>query len=256
VSSNGSDRFVKHEPCPKCGSRDNLGVWEDGHKFCFGCKYYVPPTPTLDQLKRKTMENNKNNVVSSIDTSGFTAIIPVRAVTWLKKYGITDIEIQHYRLLWDTYKDSLVFPLFDERGSIVLTNSRYFGPNPDHPKYITNGHKSRNTVYIRNRNTPTTLVLVEDFVSALKVARQASSIPLFGSTVSPECVKWASGTFKQLRIWLDMDKASQSLLEASKLSQYCPDSRVILTPLDPKEYSNNQIYDILTSHGVKFTESA
>lgn len=32
---------VRHEPCPKCGSRDNLARYsEDGHGFCFGCGYY------------------------------------------------------------------------------------------------------------------------------------------------------------------------------------------------------------------------
>lgn len=32
--------FVQHEPCPKCGSRDNLARYTDGHGYCFGCKYY------------------------------------------------------------------------------------------------------------------------------------------------------------------------------------------------------------------------
>jgi len=29
--------FVRHEPCPSCGSRDNLARYDDGHAFCFGC---------------------------------------------------------------------------------------------------------------------------------------------------------------------------------------------------------------------------
>lgn len=32
--------FVRHEPCLNCGSRNNLGVFSDGHKFCFGCRHY------------------------------------------------------------------------------------------------------------------------------------------------------------------------------------------------------------------------
>jgi twinkle protein len=35
---------VRHEPCPKCGSKDNLARWPDGHAFCFGCEYHEPPT--------------------------------------------------------------------------------------------------------------------------------------------------------------------------------------------------------------------
>jgi len=32
--------FIGHEPCPSCGSRDNLARYDDGHGFCFGCNYY------------------------------------------------------------------------------------------------------------------------------------------------------------------------------------------------------------------------
>lgn len=32
-------KFLRHEPCPKCGSKDNLARYED-HGFCFGCGYY------------------------------------------------------------------------------------------------------------------------------------------------------------------------------------------------------------------------
>ena len=29
--------FSHHEPCPDCGSRDNLARYDDGSVFCFGC---------------------------------------------------------------------------------------------------------------------------------------------------------------------------------------------------------------------------
>ena len=32
--------FLYHEPCPSCGSKDNLGRYSDGHAHCFGCNYY------------------------------------------------------------------------------------------------------------------------------------------------------------------------------------------------------------------------
>lgn len=34
--------FVGKEPCPECGSRDNLARYSDGHAYCFGCRYYEP----------------------------------------------------------------------------------------------------------------------------------------------------------------------------------------------------------------------
>ena len=29
--------FLRHEPCPDCGSSDALSVYSDGHTYCFSC---------------------------------------------------------------------------------------------------------------------------------------------------------------------------------------------------------------------------
>src|SRR5579872_3696541 len=33
-------RCIGHEPCPSCGSKDNLARYDDGTAYCFGCKHY------------------------------------------------------------------------------------------------------------------------------------------------------------------------------------------------------------------------
>ena len=33
-------KCIAHEPCPECGSKDNLARYDDGHGFCFGCGYH------------------------------------------------------------------------------------------------------------------------------------------------------------------------------------------------------------------------
>jgi len=35
-----SSQFLRHEPCPSCGSKDNLARYSDGHAWCFGCGYH------------------------------------------------------------------------------------------------------------------------------------------------------------------------------------------------------------------------
>jgi hypothetical protein len=246
---NSENRFSHHEPCPKCGSRDNLGVWDDGHKFCFGCRYWEPSPDTLESLGKKVqgMENNYNVASSGIDTSGFTHSIPSKPLAWLRKYGISDSEIAHFGICWNAPKDTLVFPVH-EGETIVLTNERYFGSDPKHPKYVTYGHKNRKHLFITHPSNKDCLVLVEDAISAIKVARYCSSLPLFGATLPDNALYWASEHFKSIRVWLDMDKASQSLLEAAKASQFIPDSRSIITSLDPKEYSMNELKSILLEY--------
>lgn len=52
-------QFSHKEPCPKCGSKDNLARYTDGHAHCFGmgCDYYEPPTDSIpkQQPERKRM---------------------------------------------------------------------------------------------------------------------------------------------------------------------------------------------------------
>lgn len=50
--------LVRHEPCPSCGSRDNLGRYSDGHGYCFGCGHYEPgdgETHEPRETRRKAM---------------------------------------------------------------------------------------------------------------------------------------------------------------------------------------------------------
>jgi len=43
-----------HTACPKCGSKDNRGVYSDGHSFCFGgCGYFPPDGETAEVAKKK-----------------------------------------------------------------------------------------------------------------------------------------------------------------------------------------------------------
>jgi twinkle protein len=41
--------FVRKEPCPQCGSKDNLGRYSDGHAHCYGCGYRERGDNTLTE---------------------------------------------------------------------------------------------------------------------------------------------------------------------------------------------------------------
>ena len=42
--------FIRHEPCPSCGSRDNLGRYSD-HAFCFGCGHFERENNMDEEVK-------------------------------------------------------------------------------------------------------------------------------------------------------------------------------------------------------------
>ena len=72
-------KFLKHTNCPKCGSKDNLAIYDDGGSFCFtpGCNYYDKFTQSMDNI---TME--MSGVVDSIKDRRITE-------DTCKKYGVT-----------------------------------------------------------------------------------------------------------------------------------------------------------------------
>jgi twinkle protein len=54
--------FIRHLPCPKCRSKDNLGEYED-HFYCFGCQYHKFKNDLDTFLLRKRVQRNQNDPV-------------------------------------------------------------------------------------------------------------------------------------------------------------------------------------------------
>ena len=78
--------FVQHEPCPSCGSSDNLARYSDGHAVCFsgGCNYYEHGNGQIGQVtQRKPMR--------SLEMTGVIAAIPDRRISQstCQRYGVT-----------------------------------------------------------------------------------------------------------------------------------------------------------------------
>lgn len=45
--------FVRHEPCPACGSRNNLARYADGSAHCFGCAHYEHGTGEVQHMEQE-----------------------------------------------------------------------------------------------------------------------------------------------------------------------------------------------------------
>lgn len=67
--------FVRHEPCPSCGSRNNLARYSDGGSYCFGCERLekADSGATMDQVV-----DSRREVRSSDLSSGRFEAIPNR----------------------------------------------------------------------------------------------------------------------------------------------------------------------------------
>lgn len=235
--------------CPECAKKgkdrsgDNLGVYSDGHVYCYSCGH--SDAASLEgKLKKKTKE------VTVIPTlpEDLDNKLSKEATDWLLQY-FPDGEFP--RCYWSNTEQKLYF-LFPNGEH----QYRYFGSNKEHPKWVgygindslihiidysnRNGNSSSSIHYNNENNTG--LVLVEDIISATKVGHITPALCLFGSNISLKRL----ATLKQLGytkiiIWLDWDKKEYAI-DASRLAQSIGlGAQVIHTKLDPKEYSYEQL---------------
>jgi hypothetical protein len=220
-------RFLRHEPCPTCGSRDNLGVYSDGSKYCFGCR---------------TSKNGKRNIRKHIqddtlDTQPVfvhsTRNLPINFTEYYsERYGLTQEEINQY-FRYDPATDRSIFQV-KENDEIIYQEARSITKIP---KAISRGKKP----FVTIGNNPELLVIVEDIVSAIKVGRYCTTLPLFGSSITkafyPLLAQWQT-----IVIWLDHDKYKEALAFSRVLSQYTKNVLVFSTKLDPKDIPQEELH--------------
>lgn len=230
-------RFLKHIPCPNCGSKDNRGVWDDGSEYCFGCRDYS--LPERKEIVNKFLDKSKKGDLKAkirLPDDAQT-YLPEKVNSWLQKYNLTKEELRVLNPLYSYDRDLLIFPVYGP-DSLLMYQGRYFGDNPKHPKYLTYGAKD--VLHILGSD-PETIVVTEDLISAVKVSTVTSALPLWGSSIPLGLARRLSDRFKRLGIWLDMDKAKESLKMRSELLPLFEEVKSIITPLDPKEYNYDEI---------------
>lgn len=171
--------------------------------------------------------------------------IPSVADSWLKQYELTQTELIVNRVVWSEAKQYLIFPYFDDKNFLYGWQGRYFGNNSKHPKWIGHGNfKQVDPIYGNNTKT---IVLVEDIISCIKVARVSCCCPLFGSFINPSRICTLNNKLnpEQFFIWLDKDKMKESYIYNNTLNKLGISSSIISTQEDPKKYSTEQIKELL-----------
>lgn len=241
--------FVSHNPCPSCGSRDNLGVWDDGHKWCFGCGYWEKATSELSiqqlQQKLKRQHQLPNGDISH--PAGYTNHLPDVALDWLLTY-LTEEEVMAHEFGWTDWRDWLVMSIRDEENRLVLWQARSFNPEKYSRKYYTRGDAAK-VIHLEglHHEKKETVVLVEDYLSAIKVARFVTSSPLWGSSADSAKLAQLGRRFKHADIWLDKDKHLDSVKLRLKALPFFDSVRVVSTDEDPKALDHFTLKGILTN---------
>lgn len=148
--------FSHKEPCPKCGSRDNLARYDDGHAYCFGCEYYEP-----GEGQKTSHPTGKERRVRDLIAPGETAGWPSRS--------ISEEDAERWGFTRSTLGDEAVrvFNYRDETGKLVAQKVRFKSKD-----FRTFGDIT-NRLYGRNlwRDAGKMVVVTEGEIDAISVSK-------------------------------------------------------------------------------------
>ena len=250
--------LVRHERCPICMKRgkdrhgDNLAVYSDGATYCFSCGFHTGNS-AVHRISRLSLRSTQNanmgqeTLRSYLTTpSDWTYKLPPKAKQWLDKYDITNEEIHRHGICWSTKWERLIFPVYN--GDVLkFYQGRNFNENHSEnhsQRYHTEGN--RNFTKLFTAPNPNPIVLVEDYISAIKVSRWCPAICLFGSHISKELILTLLPGKPSIRVWLDKDKAREAARYTQMILQYLPDCATIITEQDPKCYDKDFISELVS----------
>lgn len=244
--------FIHNEACPACRENgkdragDNLAVYSDGHKFCYSCGY------------REHSSNRRYGGVKPTITH--KAYLPIdcelqyshRALEWIQSFGLCRNDLLKHRVLYSYdgirikkghCDNLLIFPVFGQGEDLLGYSARYFGNNPDIPKWIIKGKLSQ-TFHIIGEGE--TLVLTEDVVSAIKVvghAHDTKAMPLYGINAKNRWDKLFKLGYRNVILWLDPDMKSESIRQIR--NAHGLNVRIVYSDKDPKYHTPKEIREYL-----------
>lgn len=116
-----SQRVLGKEPCPKCGSKDNLVRWQDGHAKCFSttCDYREPPWNGAERTPNDVPRRSR--AVTGLLEPDDKSFLP------LPKRGLTEATLRRFGYAAVPFKGERVqaAPYYNQAGELALQKLRF-----------------------------------------------------------------------------------------------------------------------------------
>lgn len=141
----------------------------------------------------------------------------VATLRWLADYYIYEDTIKQYSVAYSAsngvYEESLLFPVSFESPNItnnvtLCDFQRRFFPSK---KFYSSPNLSRCIFELNDYDGSDdgTVVLVEDYISAIRVADISNSICLFGTDINDNKLRHLMHNYSRVLVWLDEDEPGQ-----------------------------------------------
>jgi len=238
-------RFVRHAPCSRCGSRNNNGIYDDGSEWCFGCHHYCPPSaknfiPKSTDDDESGGDDGTHGLLTKLLQEANSAF-PSTVVEYAAGYGISVPQLLCNGGLYFPRTNALIFFYRGLDGALCCAQARSFGgQGKTYPKYFNWGSTYHTFDLIGCRGK--SLVVTEDKLSAIKVSGVCDAIPALGTTFQNwKLVEALKRGYERVYVWLDKDKWREGREICDKAKWLGLSATALLTDLDPKAYSIDEI---------------
>lgn len=167
-------------------------------------------------------------------------------------YGLTYEDIKRHRLSVGVSDERLCIPIIGVGGSIRGYELRVFGKDlGGQPKTLHFKHKDEPWIgwFVPRLGAEagSPIVLVEDVISAMKVAHQYASVSLMGSHLGMQDLYEVAKVTDNIILALDKDATEKALALQKKYRFICPTMRVMILSKDLKYLPDGDITTMVAS---------
>lgn len=253
---NGSVAYCHH--CGQRGyaSNSTLGVSPSAKIRAYKssqAEYLDGSTRYSDDVHGDTEEYSGKCVVKSLTQYPIDAVNQVKrwsnndAKIWILSYGLSMDTINESGICWSDKFSSILFPRY-HNGTMVAYQTRKFPASK--PKYLTYGDSTSLYDPIRGSTRGSTLVLVEDYLSCLKVSQITPAFALNGTGLKDTQLSYLLKDWKRFVIMLDNDnwQVKQHQLSLHKRIATFAYSDIVEVHKDPKEYELEDLKTLLRGY--------
>lgn len=171
-----------------------------------------------------------------------------RARGWVGRY-ITKQEVTDHGLLYSPSLRRVVLPVHDSAGLVGYQTRKLFDDDRG-GKYLTFSRRPQDFHLVCDGGKHnTTVVIVEDYLSAIKCSRYAASAALFGVSLKDSMLARLARTYANYLIFLDDDNAQVRLAALKikrRLTMFGECAIISGVGCDPKECDDDTLKGLLT----------
>lgn len=236
--------------CKFCPSSDAVTHYPDDWYKCYSCNKWWPG----EKAAITNIINFTRNVKPTEFPKDFTLKIPEEFRIWWRQYQIEDSLIEKHSWGWSEERQRIIIPVsfYDKKKNDLIEYWIERAVYPwQLPKYMCPKARKYNPFIANHTVNSHSLVLVEDPLSALKIAKAGYNcwailgigndklLPFI--TERPEITK--------IVLWLDGDKAGRDGAKKlySRLSSFI-DCNIIIALNDPKDFDSHCIKTMIENH--------